>query len=43
MEKEELVAVFCDEYCHWPFVCSQDELDERCEKCVMNQLLEEDT
>lgn len=40
MTREELAEIFCDEYCHWPFVCTQDELDVHCETCVLDQLLD---
>lgn len=38
---EELCAVFCDEYCRWPFVCKdEDELQElHCDQCPMPRLL----
>lgn len=37
---ETFVEKVCDEICHWPHVCTQDELDIRCESCILNALLE---
>ncbi len=44
MEKqrlEEITEKFCEGYCkHTEAVISQDEFDEKCEKCPMNELFE---
>ena len=40
-EAEKLAATFCDDYCHWPFVC-QDEFDlqeNHCDSCALIKLL----
>jgi len=29
---EEIMEKICDT-CHWPYVCSEDELEEHCAKC----------
>ena len=38
---EELAQIFCDDYCHWPFVCQdEDELEEQhCDSCALIRLL----
>ena len=36
---DEVVSEMCDGFCHWPFVCAnEDELDEHCDKCPLNKL-----
>lgn len=38
---EELAERICEEYCRWPQECKeQDELDEKCEACPLNRLVE---
>ena len=31
---EEIMEQICDT-CHWPYVCSEDELEKRCEHCAV--------
>lgn len=35
---EELKALFCDEYCRFPYLLTQEELDEKCENCPLNEV-----
>ena len=38
---EKLTGVFCDNYCKYPGICSnQDELDQVCDECPMNEMFE---
>ena len=38
---EEIVEEFCDDYCKFPFTCSNEEdLRERCEQCPIVKLVE---
>lgn len=40
-QAEQLAQTFCDEYCHWPFVC-QDETDleeNHCDSCALLRVL----
>ena len=31
---------FCDNYCHWPFACKdEDELNEHCDNCALIRVL----
>ena len=32
---DELVSLVCDQLCHYPFVMTQEELDEKCESCPL--------
>lgn len=34
---EELKALFCDEYCKYPYYCNEIELQEKCEQCPLNE------
>lgn len=38
---DELAQIFCDEYCHWPFVCAdEEELNEKhCDDCALIKVL----
>lgn len=38
---EEIAEDFCDNYCHWPFVCKdEDELNEQhCDNCALIRVL----
>lgn len=39
-EAEKLAEIFCDQYCHWPFVCADEgELEEHCDSCALIKLL----
>lgn len=40
-ETEKLAETFCDEYCHWPYVCKNEtELDdEHCSNCALIRVL----
>ena len=40
MTKEELAEKICDEYCRFPYICTQEQMDEKCENCVLNHLFE---
>lgn len=36
---DEVGREMCAGFCHWPFVCAnEDELDEHCDKCPLNKL-----
>lgn len=35
---ERLLGEMCDQYCHWPFVLSQEALDEKCKCCPLDEL-----
>lgn len=35
---EEVVENICDEKCKMPDICSNDELDDVCDKCPLNDL-----
>lgn len=35
---EELKVLFCDEYCRFPYIMTQDELDEKCKECPLNEV-----
>ena len=35
---EEVVEHICDEKCKMPDICSNDELDDVCDKCPLNDL-----
>jgi len=35
---EELKALFCDEYCRFPYLLTQEELDEKCENCPLDEV-----
>lgn len=38
---EELTGEFCDRYCKYPYVCTDEEtLDTVCEDCPMNRMVE---
>ena len=37
--EEQLLADVCDN-CHWPYVLSQEDLDERCKTCTAESDLE---
>ena len=38
---EKITEKFCDKYCKYPYVIKkQDELDDICENCPMNELFE---
>ena len=39
MTREEMAEKFCDEYCRFPYICTQEELDEKCENCVIEEFL----
>ena len=36
--EEQLLAYVCDN-CHWPYVLSQEDLDERCKTCTVESNL----
>ena len=38
--KEELKQVICDKLCRYPYECSQDELEAKCENCPMLEVLD---
>lgn len=39
-EAEKAIGVFCDGYCHWPFVCKDEgELEEHCDSCPVVKLV----
>ena len=40
-EAEKLAEIICDEYCHWPFVCQdEEELNEKhCASCEVLKML----
>ena len=38
---EEQKAVFCDEYCRFPYILTQSELDEKCDICPLNEVKNE--
>lgn len=33
---EDIMEQICDR-CHWPYVCDEDELEERCEECPIEK------
>lgn len=39
---EEIMALVCDHLCHFPFVCTQDQLDELCQTCPLEKLLKKE-
>ena len=43
-EADELVSLVCDELCQYPFVMSQEELEEKYESCpLVARLMKEET
>lgn len=37
--KQELLQIICDQ-CHWCHVCCQEELDQKCDECMVSELVE---
>ena len=35
---EEIMELICDN-CHWPYVCDEDELEERCAECAIEKTI----
>ncbi len=35
---EEQKALFCDEYCRFPYLLTQEKLDEKCKECPLNEV-----
>lgn len=36
---EEVISDMCDGFCHWPFVCAnEDELEKHCDSCPLVRL-----
>ena len=40
---EEQKALFCDEYCKYPYYCNEIELQEKCEQCPLNEEQDENS
>lgn len=36
MDFENVMELICDS-CHWPYVCDEDELEERCAECEIEK------
>lgn len=38
---QDIASIFCDKYCHWPFVCKNEEelAEEHCSDCALVALL----
>lgn len=38
MDIEDIMEQICDT-CHWPYVCDEEELEERCAECAVEKTI----